>query len=349
MTRKKKKRVTLTQIADLSGVSQPTVSAILGNCKGNNTRFSQKTYERVMKVAEELNYRPNRTSRLFKEERHGALAVLATDLHIIPTDCLDTLASIARDNDQVVTIENRPEKGAPICVKEDAVDGIISFENIPNEFLEDCDRYKIPLVCVNNNIRHKPYSITYNEEGAVSEAVHYLAKRGRKSLAYVQGGDWVEGVNYWDDARISTMKKASQELGLQEPQVFRFHPFRFYPDRIGLPRERNHQAIVERAVSYFQKHPEVDAVICSNAILASYIYKAARECGKSIPEDLALITMHEEEMNFSLEPPASCLVLDHRQVGKEAALLLNRIIDEEDLPTEPTVIDYKFIEMGSSL
>src|SRR6476660_1880307 len=69
-----KTRVTALEVARKAGVSQPTVSLVLS--KNPKARVAPETRARVLKVAEELGYRPNRLAQGLVRRRSFALGVI---------------------------------------------------------------------------------------------------------------------------------------------------------------------------------------------------------------------------------------------------------------------------------
>src|SRR5689334_21010143 len=67
-------RVTAADVARKAGVSQPTVSLVLS--KNPNARVAKETRARVLAVAQELGYRPNRLAQGLVHQRSFALGVI---------------------------------------------------------------------------------------------------------------------------------------------------------------------------------------------------------------------------------------------------------------------------------
>lgn len=68
-----RKRVTLKDIADRSGVSSMTVSRVLN---GKETRLARERIELIRKTAAELGYRPNASARALRDGRSGTIGLL---------------------------------------------------------------------------------------------------------------------------------------------------------------------------------------------------------------------------------------------------------------------------------
>ncbi len=70
------KRVTISDVADRSGVSKSTVSHVI-----NRTRFVEEdTKKRVLEVIEELGYRPSNVARSMVSKRTKTAGFLISDV-----------------------------------------------------------------------------------------------------------------------------------------------------------------------------------------------------------------------------------------------------------------------------
>lgn len=70
------KKISLIDIARLSGVSTATVSRVINN----NGRFSEETGERVRKIIEEYGYVPNTLARSLRTNRSQVVGILVPDI-----------------------------------------------------------------------------------------------------------------------------------------------------------------------------------------------------------------------------------------------------------------------------
>ncbi len=72
-----RKRATQWDVARKAGVSQATVSLVLG---GSSPGGRAKTAARVLKVARELGYRPNRPAQALRTGRTKTIAIVVPDI-----------------------------------------------------------------------------------------------------------------------------------------------------------------------------------------------------------------------------------------------------------------------------
>ena len=73
-----KGRVTAAEVAKKAGVSQPTVSLVL--TRNPKARVAPETRARILKIAEELGYRPNRLAQGLVHRRSFALGIIVPGL-----------------------------------------------------------------------------------------------------------------------------------------------------------------------------------------------------------------------------------------------------------------------------
>jgi DNA-binding LacI/PurR family transcriptional regulator len=74
-----KSRITLRTVADKVGLAPCSISAVLNNSPAAQS-IPQRTKDRVLRAARQLNYRPNLAARSLRTRRTSTVALLATDL-----------------------------------------------------------------------------------------------------------------------------------------------------------------------------------------------------------------------------------------------------------------------------
>ncbi|MBS1206594.1 MAG: transcriptional regulator [Proteobacteria bacterium] len=76
---RKTKRVTISDIAALAGVSKATASLVL-NGRGKELRVAQETRERVLAIAQQYHYQPSIYARLLRENRSHTLGLVVPEI-----------------------------------------------------------------------------------------------------------------------------------------------------------------------------------------------------------------------------------------------------------------------------
>lgn len=152
------KKVTISDIANLSGVSKTTISRYLN---GKYEGMSEATRNRIQEVIEELDYRPSRQARALKSQYSSIIGIVVADISNSYTSCMikgvmDRLNStdyhtIIMDSD----LNTKREANNIKKLIDEQVDGIViqpigesslEYDFIPSGMsLVQIDRYVEPL------------------------------------------------------------------------------------------------------------------------------------------------------------------------------------------------------------
>jgi DNA-binding LacI/PurR family transcriptional regulator len=126
-------------------------------------------------------------------------------------------------------------------------------------------------------------------------------------------------------------------------------------DLAGLTVEGNWTAVSGEAALYqlLEQSPDLDAVFVSNDQMALGALQAARRAGRLIPDDLAIVGFDDiPEAAYSF-PPLTTVRQDLAQIGQQAVLLLDRILEarrrEEDIAPEVIWVTPELVVRESSV
>jgi len=330
-----KKSVTLSEVAKLSGVSLPVVSAILGNGKKGNVRYSEDTYNKVMKIVELTNYRPNRTARSLRSNRHGNIGILSRTVGSIHSVILNMMQEAATANNQCLVFSEGNDKKIPDFLLEDFVDGIVVVDYLYPGLEEQIAASGIPVVWINTGV-NAPGAINYNEIEAIRSSVRHFSEKGKQKIAFFNS----EHGHYSQNIRLNTLSRTSEDLGLNEPVSFTSQQYTFDKDK--------HELLTVEMVKFLKKNTSVDAIILANDVLGAPLYEAIRELRKTIPEDIAVIGFMDSYIATALYPTLTSLRVDMFETGRMAIRLLNEFIDGNFNNAYPKQMEYELIIRNSS-
>ena len=194
--------VSIKDIAKRARVSTATVSLVLNNKE--NSFISQTTRERILKIAKELNYRPNVLARGLVKKRTNTIGVVVPDV-IYPffTEVIHGIESLANENKEKVILcysGSRQEKEAEYVnmLLEKRVEGIIIAPLADNTNIEIFKRLiedGFPLVFIDRYLDEVDgsYVVTDNSKGAY-EAVRYLIELGHHRILLLTTGTRISTV-----------------------------------------------------------------------------------------------------------------------------------------------------------
>jgi len=329
-------RCTLRDVAAEVGMSLPTVSAILGKGTRNNSRYSLESYERVMAAARRLRYRPNRAMSNSSRGRHGAVGLLARNLHHIPEQALNAMHFAVRDHDQMLILEGvtgiqHPESAdyVPCFIAEDAVDGIIVWGDLPESLTAELLRIDTPRVFVNSSSQQGDNCLLYDEEAGMRQVMEHLVARGRRHILYLAPQD-LDGGHYSMRQRWDILVQLANELGMAAPECLLVAPPGVVEQAV-CEQEEN----VTAMASALDRKAGCDAVLLCMDIYAPQVYLAARRARRSIPGNLSVIGYNNSVFAPLLDPPLTSVGVNGFHAGEAAVRILNQAIAGDGVAAEP--------------
>lgn len=311
----KSHNTTLKMVAEAAHCSTAVVSTVLNASRGN-TKVSAKTRERILRVAEELDYCPNYASRSLKAKCSQTLGIyvqpkpwrqLANDYEM---SIFKGIESAARELGYDILVLNISAECLPdICkkrLKAGRIDGVLLLHCEPNESWIDALLDVSPNVVAFDVNRSHPRlnRIDFDNKEALFLAVNTLKGRGFRKIGFA--GSCLEIPSH--DARIREREflEAVRTFGL--PDHYLFHREN---STVTVTEEETYcQTEGREAIRYFHSLSDPpDAVITYNALVGVSLVQEAKQLGISIPEDLSVITI--DSPNFSEYLTPQLTAIDH--------------------------------------
>ena len=331
------KRATAQQVAELARVSRSTVSFVLNDVPGMHIR--EETRQRVLEAARQLNYHPDATARRMVS---GQTRVIGFVLRQNPTQAfadhflpqvLYGLSQTATSRGYHVLIEPiSPEDttGAYIkLIRERHVDGIvlsgprsddqelltIRAEGASIVLLGQLPGSGIPFVDVDN-------------VGGAEMATRHLIQLGHHRIAMVTNAPpaYTASVD-----RLSGYRRALQAAGIAYHQSL-VRNGHFTP-------ESGYNAMNELLSS----EPLPTAVFVASDTVALGVLQAIRQHGQSVPDDIALVGFDDIPLAGFLDPPLTTVRLPAFSLGKGAAELLIRILNNQNGYTPEVLLETELV------
>ena len=190
------RRTTIKDIAERAGVSKGAVSYALNGRPG----VSEETRDRILAIAEELGWYPNRAARSLSASRADACGLIlarpASTLALEPffmefiagvEACLSP-RSIGLTIQLAGSVEEEIESYRR-WFGEHRVDGVFIFDIVQNDTrAEALKAIGLPAVVIGGPLEGHPLPAVWHDEASVViEAVQYLAALGHRKIARVAG------------------------------------------------------------------------------------------------------------------------------------------------------------------
>lgn len=314
----------MRDVAELAGVSQPTVSRVLNK---NNTQvpISQETRQRVNDAVKELGYRPNVIARSLRTQRTQTVALMIADIsnsfyHPIARAVQD----VARQYDYEVVISNSDhiyehEKHFCEIVLRRGVDGAILVPiHLTNQ---DLDHYvsqtHIPFVVLGHHIDHPNIDVVYmDDERATYETTGWLiAERGHTRIGYLGVPDILPP----GPRRLRGFKRAMREAGLKiDPRFILQGDFTL----------EGGKRVAQRMV---QKGKLPSALLVANDLMAIGVILALQDAGLKVPDDVAVVGFDDIPETTIVRPTLTTIVQNSRDIGEKLATALFERIENPNI------------------
>ena len=311
------RRVTISDIATRAGVSKGAVSYALNDRPG----LSPATRRKILDIADELGWYPNRAARSLSAARANACGlVLARPAKTlaIETFWLEFIAGVESTlakRSVALTIQLVDDLRDELDVYrrwwgEHRVDGVLIVDpRITDPRFEELERRGLPAVVVGGPLKTgRIPAIWHDESETVAEVVRYLAALGHRRLARVGG------LQSFLHSRLRgrAFTRAARGLGLEADDV----DTDFTPET---------GARVTRQLLSKPKRPT--AIVYDSSVLGVTGLGVAQEMGFAVPDDLSIVAWDDSLICQVVRPPLSAVTRDIGAYGEAAATRLLAEID----------------------
>jgi DNA-binding LacI/PurR family transcriptional regulator len=321
-------RVTIGVVAEKAGVSKTTVSRILN---GNYAHTTEETRKRVLKVIEDLDYRPNALAKGLKSMKTNVIGIVLSNLkNPFWSTVLEGVERTCQSlgyNLMICNSNEEPEKEEQYIreFQTRQVDGIVINPTVRNlKLYQKLVDAKYPLVIINRSIPNLDthHVVVDNVKGSFI-AVDHLLKQGRKKVVvFVFRNPYV---STWKE-RLEGYQAAFLTNGLSKDD-YRIHQL-----------DQQNDSVKDSALHFFREYPDTDAVFSTSNIITLEVIEAIKELNLRIPEDIAFVSYDETVWTRHLNPPLTTIRQPGQQMGEIAAKILIKTIEEKDQQYHKTVV-----------
>ncbi len=322
------KKVTLSDIARVSGFSKKTVSRVVNNDKAVSTA----TRESVLRVIEQYSYRPNYFAQNLRRKRSNTIGLIVHNITnpIIP----QLIETVEREISptpynillSISDIDTRTRQQCIQNILDKMVDGLI-LTNVDRSNCEDLrsmQRNQFPFVLVLNKLSEYEGNFVGVDNLYGSELMmNYLHALGFRRIAFIAGLQ----DNVASFERLSGYRRFLAEHGLAfDESMVETGNFRF---------DGGYDAFTRLAA----KHRDVEAVFCVNDYTALGALDAARHLGMRAPEDITIVGFDDTPIASHLNIRLTTIRIPIPQIAKNALQVLMEHI--EDRGREPRKVILK--------
>lgn len=268
---------TQKDVATKAGVSQATVSNALNPSSALN--IPSQTIERIKKVAQELNYKPNRFAKALRTNRTQTLACIIPDITnpFYPALVKGVQRACEAADYDVVTLNTDGSKNRELhyieLAKQGRYDGLVGvFFNLSSSHFEELAELNIPVVRLESSARAQAQqffdSLYVDDDSAFEEITQLLIDKGHTDICMISGKGGPQHL------RVSGYKKALADAGIK--------PF------VQLEEEFNENGGEMALQKLLSKRHAPSAIVAANDLMAIGCMRVIKKLGLSIPDQIAV-------------------------------------------------------------
>ncbi len=326
------KRVTIKDVAARAGVSYQTVSRVI-NDKGE---VSPETRRRIQAAIEALGYRPDAIARSMVKGHTHTLGCITPNLTDYTFACIiEGAKAQARERGYfLIATSAGPEEVHSLCdemLYSRRIDGFIVVNPHADKrhyYFEQLARRGVPVVYSGARPRRQAISCVHvdNENGSY-RATRHLIELGRTRIAMITGP---QNEDCTQD-RIAGYRRAHHEAGLR---VF---------SQLIAAGDWTPVSGYAAMQAWLEANKSIDALFGQNDLMAMGAIQAARDVGRRVPDDLAVVGFDDIPLSAYYAPPLTTVRQDIFEHGRQAARLLIERVENPESSSEHIVLPCELV------
>ena len=327
---------TLTDVARIAGVSIATASKAING----RDEVAPSTRKRVIEAAEQLSFTPNALARSLTEGRSGTVGLLTSDLEgrfVLPVlmgaeDAFgagainvflcDARGDSIREQHHLKALLNR------------RVDGIIVVGRSTDPRPSLGQGLPVPVVYAyapSNDPRDT--SLVPDNRAGGRLAVEHLISCGRRRIAHISGDPTFAAAR---DREVG-VRAGMADAGLELVGDVLFSNWSEHWGR-------------DATALLLNQHPDVDGIVCGSDQIARGVIETLRDLGRSVPEDVAVVSHDNwETLATNSRPELSSVDANLQQLGRAAATRIFEAIDGVEAPGGVEQLPVRLVIRGSTI
>ena len=322
------KPCTIKDVAAYVGVSNMTVSAVLGNSTSGHVRVSEATRVRVLAAARHLDYRPNRLARSLRGQKSNVIGVYAAYGYLNPQAMLTAqiLGGLHQGCDRHRkdlllhgSYQDRSTEEIYAELADRRVDGLVLYTAPADPLVARLASSDLPVVAIVDAVTGLP-SVVADDAGGAGLLASYLARLGHRHVFYRPGGL----------ALVSAVRRQRAFLAAAAESGLRVTVGPSPPD------PEWHERITDSELEWLRRPRESrpTVAVCWNDLTAYFLIEQCRRRGLRLPQDLAVVGFDDIPPPHSTPGRLTTVRAPWVDVASMAVDLLVRRLAGDDIPAE---------------
>lgn len=318
-----KPRATQAEIARRVGVTQATVSLVLGT-KEPTSRVGADLRHKILRVARDLGYRPHAGARLMRGKSADIVGILVRNLaaHANSTLAQALEQQLAQHGYTVFVGQTHRDPGALVRYAEEflhrGADGLVCLDQIVWDHPAALKKLRatLPAAAFFGPAAPGICTVDIDRANAARIATERLIARGCRRIALTT---WMaqEGFAAGVEARRTGYRQALTAAGLpcDAALVFKCHE-RAAPG--GVPSEATIQAAIDEVVV----PAKADGVLSYDDTWAARMVRTLRRAGRVVPDDVAVAGLGNAAICVIADPALTSVDFQLEQVAERLVAML---------------------------
>lgn len=327
---------TIKDISRMANVSTASVSKVIN---GDYKSVSELTKIRILEIARELNYKPNRLARSLVKNQTNIIGLIVTD---ITNPYFSSLAKGVEDragacgynvilcntDDSVVKEATYIEVLLEYNVAGVIITGLADPESKP---IQEIIQSKIPLVSIDRYVSPDTVSVFLDSFRGTYISTEYLIKKGHRKIAFISG----DAALKMPIQRLNGYLQALRDYNLMEDssliKLGTYHMEDGYRHTLGL----------------LSSNADFSSIVCGNDLIAYGAIKAIKEKGLSVPGDISVVGFDDIYLSSMFEPALTTIRQPIYDIGSYAVDVMMRLVKNESVIQKIKYFGPEIIERSS--
>ncbi len=330
-------KLTIVEIAKLSGVAISTVSRVLNG----RPDVGEETRRRVMAVVEQKGYIPNSNARLLKQKSTNniALIVVGFDNYFL-SSIVERVARYIEANGYACLVnfidehDDAMTEAVRICT-EDKVLGVIFLGGDPTRREQTLKEIGVPCVFTTIDARalalDNVASISIDNERAAYTAIQYLIERGHRDIAVLGG-------------RVERQNSIGQRYA-GVVSCLRDHGMKF-DERLYLTSAFSYESAYRETQRALKQGLIFTALFAMSDVMAIGAIRAFTESGRRVPDDISVLGFDGTELARYYNPALTTIKQPREELARDSVLLMVQALERRSGDRHLT-LESRLIEGGS--
>jgi len=317
--------VSLREVAERAGVARGTVSSVLNN-RGREARISADTQERVLRIAKEMGYRPNRLAQGLGKGRTNTIGLMIPGLR---NPFFIGIMELAEDHafragyDVLAdtAFQLRESYGVQSKLTGWPVDGMLIWTQAHTTLADYLGGWteEVPVVYLGYERNDGSDYVAVDRAVGVERVMDHLRERDYRRIAYVYPWSGLQPA----DVRYAIYADHCKRHG-QVPEKIELEPLEPAVRMSALTQAGLREAGLKTGMKLAERSvvDKPDAVVCHNDLVAVGLCHGLRRAGLRIPEDIAVVGFDGIDEGLYLEKPLTTVVTPSEAIVDAAMQIL---------------------------